>query len=110
MEGKEFKIIGTDGGLLEYARTVTEVLITPGERMDIIAGPFNEGETFAIESLAYNRMTFLKAKRQKFATVKVGEAKPSIASIPEKLREIEPLAPQNAASNKKSKIFCSSEL
>ena len=27
--GKEFKIIGTDGGLLEHARTVTSVLITP---------------------------------------------------------------------------------
>ena len=104
MEGREFKIIGTDGGLLEYARTVTEVLITPGERMDIIAGPFNEGEAFAIESLAYNRMTFLKAKRQKFATVKVGEAKPSIASIPEKLREIEPLAQQNAPVTREVKF------
>ena len=104
MEGREFKIIGTDGGLLEYARTVTEVLITPGERMDIIAGSFNEGESFAIESLAYNRMTFLKAKRQKFATVKVGGAKPSIASIPEKLREIEPLAPQSAPVTRKVKL------
>ena len=104
MEGREFKIIGTDGGLLEYARTVTEVLITPGERMDIIAGPFNKGEAFAIESLAYNRMTFLKAKRQKFATVKVGEAKPSIASIPEKLREIEPLAQQNAPVTREVKF------
>ncbi len=28
--GKEFKIIGTDGGLLEHPRTVTEILITPG--------------------------------------------------------------------------------
>jgi FtsP/CotA-like multicopper oxidase with cupredoxin domain len=104
MEGKEFKIIGTDGGLLEYARTVTEALITPGERMDIIAGSFNEGETFAIESLAYNRMTFLKARRQKFATVKVEEAKPSIASIPETLRKIEPLAPQHAAVTRNVKL------
>jgi len=104
MEGKELKIIGTDGGLLEYARTVTEVLITPGERIDILAGPFNEGETFAVESLAYNRMTFLKAKRQKFAMVKVGEAKPSIASIPETLREIEALAPQSAPVTRKVKL------
>jgi len=96
MEGKEFKIIGTDGGLLEHARTVSEVLITPGERIDIAAGPFNEGETFAIESLPYNRMTFLNPKHEKFATVKVGEAKSSIAFIPETLRTIEPLAPQDA--------------
>jgi FtsP/CotA-like multicopper oxidase with cupredoxin domain len=102
--GKEFKIIGTDGGLLEHPRTVTEVLITPGERVDIIAGPFNEGETFSIESLPYNRMTFLKAKRQKFAIVTVGTAKPSVAFIPEILRNIEPLAPQDAPVNRTIKL------
>ncbi|MEO8146846.1 MAG: multicopper oxidase family protein [Bacteroidia bacterium] len=104
MEGKEFKIIGTDGGLLEHPRTVTEVLITPGERMDIIAGPFNEGENFAIKSLPYNRVTFLKAKRETFATVKVGVAKPSVAFIPETLRKIEPLAPQDATVTRKIKL------
>ena len=97
MGGKEFKIIGTDGGLLEYSRTVTEALITPGERMDIVVGPFQEGETFAIESLAYNRMTFLKAKRETFASVKVGQEKASIAFMPERLRTIEPLAPQDSS-------------
>jgi len=104
LEGKEFKIIGTDGGLLEHPRTVSEVLITPGERMEIVVGPFDEGETFAIESLRYNRSTFLKAKRQKFATVKVGQAKPSIAFIPNTLRTIEPLAPQNAPVARKVKL------
>ena len=96
MEGREFKIIGTDGGLLESPRTVTEVLITPGERMDVVVGPFNEGETFLIESLAYNRTTFLKAKRESFAMVKVGERKKSIAFIPGTLRKIEPIASQDA--------------
>lgn len=110
MEGKEFKIIGTDGGLLEHPRTVTEVLITPGERIDIVAGPFNEGETFAIESLKYNRSTFLKAKSEKFATVKVGEAKSSIAFIPETLRNIEPLAPQNALVARKVKFSVGASL
>jgi FtsP/CotA-like multicopper oxidase with cupredoxin domain len=104
LDSKEFKIIGTDGGLLEYPRTVTEVLITPGERIDVIVGPFNEGETFSIESLPYNRMTFLKAKRQKFAVVKVEAAKPTLAFIPERLRVIEPLAPQNASINRKVKL------
>jgi len=104
LEGKEFKIIGTDGGLLEHPRTVSEVLITPGERMEIVAGPFNEGETFALESLKYNRSTFLKAKREKFATVKVEQAKPSIAFIPDTLRTIEPLAPQDAPIARKVKL------
>jgi FtsP/CotA-like multicopper oxidase with cupredoxin domain len=104
LEGKEFNIIGTDGGLLEYPRTATEVLITPGERIDIAAGPFNEGETFAIESLPYNRSTFLKAKRQKFATVKVGEQKPSVAFIPGTLRTIYPLADKDAEISRKVKL------
>ena len=104
LEGKPFKIIGTDGGLLETPHTVTEALITPGERLDIVAGPFSEGETFPIESLGYNRMTFLKAKRQTFATVRVKEPKPSVAFIPERLRTIEQLAPQNSPVTRKIKL------
>lgn len=95
--GREFKIIASDGGLLEQPATVTEALITPGERLDIVVGPFEEGETFAVESLAYNRTTFLKAKRETFATVKVGASRPSRAHVPERLRTIEPLAEQGAA-------------
>ena len=102
--GKDFRIIGTDGGLLEYPRIVSEVLLAPGERIDIVAGPFIEGETFPIEALPYNRGTILKAKLQKFATVKVGEAKSSVAEIPERLRSIEPLAGQDALITRKVKL------
>jgi FtsP/CotA-like multicopper oxidase with cupredoxin domain len=104
LEGRPFKIIGTDGGLLEAPITATEALITPGERLDIVVGPFEEGETFALESLGYNRKTFLKAKRQTFATVKVKEAKPSLAYLPERLRTIEPLAPPNTPVSRKVKL------
>jgi FtsP/CotA-like multicopper oxidase with cupredoxin domain len=104
LSGKPFKIIGTDGGFLETPQEVTEVLITPGERMDIIAGPFNDGETFAIESLPYNRMTSIKPKRQEYATVKVGAVRSSAAFIPENLRTIESLAPQDAPVTRKVKF------
>jgi FtsP/CotA-like multicopper oxidase with cupredoxin domain len=103
-EGKEFQIIATDGSFLESPRTVTEVLITPGERYDIAVGPFNEGEEFRLESLPYNRMSSIKPKRQTFATVKIGESKSSIASIPSKLCEINPLAMQNAEVTRKIKF------
>ena len=102
--GTAFRIIASDGGLLEHPITVTEVLITPGERVDITAGPFTEGETFAIESLAYNRTTFLKAKRETFASVKVIESRQTKAFIPERLRTIEPLATQDAAITRKIKL------
>ena len=101
LDGKPFKVIATDGGLLEYARTETELLITPGERFDIAVGPFEEGEVFSINSLPYNRVTMLKAKLQKYATVHIMEKKESIAALPERLAEIASLAPQDAAVNRK---------
>jgi FtsP/CotA-like multicopper oxidase with cupredoxin domain len=102
--GKEFKIIGTDGGLIEKPVALTEALITPGERLDIVVGPFKEGERISIDSLSYNRVTFLKPKKETFARVQVLDAQPSIASIPPSLRIIEPLAPQEAAVNRKVKL------
>ncbi|MBK9531209.1 MAG: multicopper oxidase family protein [Chitinophagaceae bacterium] len=104
LDGKPFKIIATDGGLLEYARTETELLITPGERFDIVVGPFEEREVFSINSLPYNRVTMLKAKLQKYATVHVMERKESIAALPGKLTEIKSLAPQDAEVNRKVKL------
>ncbi|MEP7267698.1 MAG: multicopper oxidase family protein [Saprospiraceae bacterium] len=102
--GKEFKLIGTDGGLIEHPRTMSQILITPGERVDIAVGPFDEGDTFIIESLPYNRTTFLRPKRQAFASVMVGERKDSVAYIPDTLTKIEPLALQNAPITRKIKL------
>jgi FtsP/CotA-like multicopper oxidase with cupredoxin domain len=102
--GRPFKIIATDGGLLETAQEATNVLLTPGERVDIIVGPFGEGETFAIESLPYNRMTSIKPKHAQYATIKVNSSKPSKAFIPENLRTIQSLAPQNAPVTRKIKF------
>ena len=110
LAGKEFKLIATDGGLLENARIVNELLITPGERVDILVGPFKEEEKIALETLPYNRMTFLRAKRQKFATINVKEYKPSIAHIPSNLRSIKPLAPQDAEVNRKVKLSVGASL
>jgi FtsP/CotA-like multicopper oxidase with cupredoxin domain len=104
LDGKPFKVIATDGGLLEYARPETELLITPGERFDIAVGPFEEGEIFSINALPYNRVTMLKAKKQKYATVQVIERKASAAMIPEKFTAIEMLAPQDAAVTRKIKL------
>lgn len=104
LQGKPFQVIGTDGGLLEKARTETELLITPGERFDILVGPFEEGERFAIEALPYNRITFLRPKKEQYATVHVMDKKPSVAFIPGRLNEITMLAPQDAVVNRKVKL------
>lgn len=99
--GREFSIVGTDGGLLESPRPVTSQLITPGERFDIIVGPFEEGEVFTMDSLPYNRMTFLKAKRENFATIHVGPSAPSVAHVPHTLRAITQLAESHAEINRR---------
>ena len=104
LEGRTFAILATDGGLLEEPQYVTQLLLTPGERVDILAGPFPENDKFYIESLPYNRMTFLKAKRQQFAEVLVGQKKKSNVKIDNGGRRITQLAPSNAPVNRKIKL------
>ncbi len=101
---KPFQIIGSDGGLLESPVTTNKQLITPGERYDILVGPFAEGDDFSIESLPYNRMTSKKPKHEEFAKVRVVEKRPSEAVIPINLRVIEPLALSDAETTKKVKF------
>lgn len=102
--GKKFQLIATDGGLLEYPVEMTESLIVPGERAEILVGPFNEGETIAMESLQYNRMTMFKAKRGTYASINVLGRKPSVFNMSEKLRTIQPLSDRHAAITRKVKL------
>jgi FtsP/CotA-like multicopper oxidase with cupredoxin domain len=104
LDGRSFKIIGTDGGLIEHPQEVTEVLMVPGERMDIAVGPFEKGDSFSIQSLKYNRMTFVRSKDVSMAIVKINEEKSSISNIPFNLRQIETLAEQNAEATRKIKF------
>jgi FtsP/CotA-like multicopper oxidase with cupredoxin domain len=104
MGGRSFQVIATDGGLMESPRKETSILITPGERVDILAGPFEEGEVFFISSLPYNRMTFVKSKHRHYAKVVVGPAVPSRSDIPGRLRTIKPLATTDARVNREIKL------
>jgi FtsP/CotA-like multicopper oxidase with cupredoxin domain len=102
--GRKFKLIATDGGLLEYPIELTELMLVPGERAEILVGPCVEGESFEMESLEYNRMTMVKAKRGRYATINVLGSKTSTFSIPEKMRTIERLANREASINRKIKL------
>ena len=94
--GVPFKIIGTDGGLIEEAVEVTEVLLPAADRVEILVGPFAEGEALTIDSLRYMRRTMKSRGKEQFGTLVVGPAKASIASIPARLRTIEPLTGADA--------------
>lgn len=102
--GVPFRIIGTDGGLIEAPVEVTEVLLPTADRVEILVGPFEEGKTFSVESLRYNRMTMGRRGKETFATLRVGPVKPSIAVIPERLRVIQPLAQPGATPNRTVKM------
>jgi FtsP/CotA-like multicopper oxidase with cupredoxin domain len=93
--GRPFEIVGTDGGLLPRARSATEVLITPGERVELTVGPFEEGERLEIEALPYDRGKG-ESQRERFASLRVGAAVASRAEIPATLRQIDPLVDAHA--------------
>jgi FtsP/CotA-like multicopper oxidase with cupredoxin domain len=100
---RPFSILGTSGGLIEAAVQVSDVLLPPGDRVDIAVGPFAEGEPISIDSLVYDRHVG-KKKRERFATLRVAAAEKSSASIPERLRTIAVLAPNDAAANRVVKL------
>ena len=104
LSGNRFRMIGTDGGLIEQPVEMKELLLSPGERAELLIGPFAEGEEFDIESLPYNRMTFVKSRKISFAKVVVGQAEPTIFLLPEKLRTINALAQQDAVPTRKVKF------
>ncbi len=99
--GAPFHIIGTDGGLIERPVEVTEVLLPTADRVEILVGPFEEGQTLAIESLRYSRMTMGRRGTETFASLTVGPSQPSRASIPERLRTIDPIATADAAPTRR---------
>jgi FtsP/CotA-like multicopper oxidase with cupredoxin domain len=101
--GRPFRVIGTSGGLLEAPITMSEVLIVPGDRVDIVIGPFDEGPTFPMQALAYNRHAG-RRHLERFATVHVGAARPSLANIPRRLRTIDALVPSDATPTRRVRM------
>lgn len=89
--GRPFTIIATDGGLIDAPVRATEVLLAPADRVELAVGPFTEGEVLNVDALRYDRRTVARQRNEHFATLRVGPAAPSRASIPSKLRDIPPL-------------------
>jgi FtsP/CotA-like multicopper oxidase with cupredoxin domain len=56
LDGQPFIKIGSDGGLQEKPVTSDAVLVTPGERVDLIVRPTGKpGSTLVVRALLYNR-------------------------------------------------------
>ena len=89
--GLPFRIIGSDGGLLEEPVTATEVLLPPSDRVELLVGPFAQGEVIQVNALRYYRGAMAVPRTERFATIAVGAPKPSVAVLPAAMRRIEPL-------------------
>jgi FtsP/CotA-like multicopper oxidase with cupredoxin domain len=56
LDGQPIVKIGSDGGLLEKPVTTDVMLVTPGERVDVIVRPTGAaGSTFVVKAMLYNR-------------------------------------------------------
>ena len=100
--GTPFRIVGTDGGLIEAPVDATDVLLAPADRIDIVVGPFAEGDRLEIQSL--QRGGFARRRPTRYGTLRVGAARPSMANVPARLRTIEPLADLDATPIRKVRL------
>ena len=56
LDGQPFTVIGSDGGMQEKPVTTDIVLVTPGERVDLIVAPKGKaGTPLALRAMLYNR-------------------------------------------------------
>jgi len=94
--GLPFRIIGSDGGLIEAPVTAEEMLLPAADRVELAVGPFEkDGDVLNIEDLPYNRLAGKKGV-ERFGTIRVAPRKPSTARLPDRLREIAPLVTGDA--------------
>ena len=87
---RPFRIVGTGGGLVEGLTRPRDVLLTPGERVDLAVGPFEPGEMLSVVSEPYDRGAGTGGT-EVFATVRVGPAAPSTSEMSDSTRAIPPL-------------------
>ena len=88
--GRPLRVLATGGGALEEPTLTRDVLLAPGERVDLGVGPFDPGDVIAVVSEPYDRGMGTH-ESERFATVRVGPAAPSRAESPMPARAIEPL-------------------
>ena len=95
--GHSFSLVGSDGGLLEQPQTMTEILLAPAERIEIIVQPGSEKRQFALTAEIYERHKMGKVAAERVITLaQVSLAAGQPVNLPNKLREIVDLGPATA--------------
>lgn len=101
--GLPLTLVATDGGPLPKPALRNDVLLTPGDRVELVVGPFEEGAVVRLDSLPFDR-GLGESPHRPLAIVKAGAQMQSRARIPEHLAEIAPLAPMDAAPQRTVKL------
>jgi len=55
LQGHQFQVIGTDGGLLDKPYAMSEIILSPGERVDLLVKASSTKGIFKLYSLPYSR-------------------------------------------------------
>jgi len=55
LEGHGLQVIGTEGGLLDKPYPVSSIILSPGERLDVLVKANQTAKNYRLLSLAYNR-------------------------------------------------------
>lgn len=103
LSGVPFRIIGSDGGLIESPVEATEVQIPPADRVEIVVGPFADGQLMEIQSL--RSAGFRSRRPATYGSVSVGARQPSTADVLKRLRTIAPLAPADTPAAREVTLF-----
>ncbi|MDC7718381.1 multicopper oxidase family protein [Vogesella sp. DC21W] len=90
----EVQLVGTDGGLIGVPQPVDSVLLSPGERCElVVTGRFKPGQPAGLLSQPYERGKRMHAEQEKdeaLAGIVAYGMRPTLA-LPASLRPIEPL-------------------
>ena len=81
LEGHTLHLVGTDGGLLDVPYRVDSLLLSPGERIDVLVKAGSKKGNFRFLSLPYNRGGMSSLQQVTLLTLDVG-GKASSDSLP----------------------------
>ena len=100
-DGTPFRVIGTDGGLLDRPYTMDSVFLAPAERLEILVD-FSEheiGASLRFSALEWGGATQPRQPGFPFPILRFDVTAPasSNGTIPESLASIEPISPATAA-------------
>ncbi len=75
LAGHSLNIVGTDGGMLDKPYALTSLLLSPGERADILVKASTKTGNYKFLSLPYSRMGMMQSAQITMLTLKVSGSK-----------------------------------